>query len=139
METLSSTSKDRLSSRGSHFCMPTNTCEEWQHNSDRNSDLRRALESLKVSGNLTDIDITHCTWDDMLEQMAKARDVYFAKGTKSKVRAVLRQGTDIANAISPVISLMPQQYGLQVIQVGLAMIFKVGRSARVNQNMTDGS
>jgi hypothetical protein len=57
--------------------------------------------------------------------MHEAQDVYNAKGEKNKARGVLRHGKAISENLTPLLDLIPDQYGLSVLRGGLALIFKV--------------
>jgi hypothetical protein len=89
------------------------------------SDLEDALAMFQNTEHITEFDVKNCSWRDVLDQMHEAQDVYNAKGEKNKARGLFRHGKAISENLTPLLALIPDQYGLNILRGGLALIFKV--------------
>jgi hypothetical protein len=89
------------------------------------SDLEDALATYQNAEHIIEFDVKNCSWSDVLDQMHEAQDIYNAKGEKNKARGLMRHGKAISESLTPLLNLIPDQYGLNVLRGGLALIFKV--------------
>ena len=110
------------------------------------SDLKAALEgyvSGQIQGVNLDFDTKHCTWGNVLDEAAKAENIYLESGNgpRNVVRKVFRFVGDYSESISPWIDLIPDQDGLSILNGGLKLIFRVRYSYLSNylcvKNHTD--
>ncbi|KAL9030027.1 MAG: hypothetical protein Q9196_001801 [Gyalolechia fulgens] len=95
----------------------------------RHHDLEAALDGYvpgQTNGVNLDFDPKTCTWVDVLDEADKAEKVYLdgGKGPKNVVRKTFRKAGDYADAISPWFDLIPDEYGLSVLNGGLKLIFR---------------
>lgn len=76
-----------------------------------------------------DFDVENCSWEDVLDQMTRAKGDYEdrAKGLKNTFRKVWRKMGDdaVQSYSSPVLDMMPSDYGLSTVRAGLAFVFYV--------------
>ena len=94
------------------------------------SDLKTALEGYvpgQIKGVSLDFDSKPCTWEDVLEEAAKAEKLYLngGNGPRKVVRKAFRFLGDHSESIVPWIDLIPDQDGLLVLNGGLKLIFRV--------------
>jgi hypothetical protein len=92
------------------------------------SDLEKALRDYHDSGGIK-WDITHCTWDDVFDELEAAQHEYERAADGRNPSAVLRKGLrwtgDKATGIQPWVELIPTSNGLSVLGAGLKLIFNV--------------
>ena len=72
-----------------------------------------------------DFETKNCTWETVLDQMDRATEDYHRRGTRHITRKVARKLGDVAVVVSPVLEMIPDEYGLSVLHGGLAIIFSV--------------
>ncbi|KAK0711877.1 hypothetical protein B0H67DRAFT_611850 [Lasiosphaeris hirsuta] len=87
-------------------------------------DLLRRLSQDPEFANKTNLNLTNCTWDDVLDVMREAKKKYNDKTEKNPLRRFLRHGTAIAGAAEMFLDLIPDEYGLNILRVGLSVVFK---------------
>ncbi|CAI7659746.1 unnamed protein product [Penicillium manginii] len=93
------------------------------------SDLAAALERQRGNGGLCFDTTGKHTWTDVLDEMSRAEEEYFAKGRGSKNigRKAFRKAGDYASAISPWFNLVPDDDGMNVLSGGLRLVFQIAR------------
>lgn len=82
-----------------------------------------------------EFDVKRCTWDDVLDERARALEEYNAngRGGKNIVRRIMRKAGDLTPAISPWLDLLPDEKGMSVLHGGLTLIFNV-RDRRIDDD-----
>jgi len=67
-----------------------------------------------------------CTWDNVIEQMQQAQRQYEQKGKKAGViRGFFRHGKSAKMLLSPLLEVIPEDYGLNALKGGLGLLFHV--------------
>jgi hypothetical protein len=89
------------------------------------SELKTALQSINDTGLLEGKDMGKITWEDIIDAMDSARTSYISKGERNMARRVLRHGAALEVVFEPLLGLIPDQYGLNIIRGGLVVLFKV--------------
>lgn len=74
---------------------------------------------------LKDPDVEECTWQDVLDKMHEAQQSYQAKGQRNSVRGFFRHGKSIKMVLTPLLEVIPEDYGLRALKGGLTLLFSV--------------
>lgn len=69
------------------------------------------------------------SWDDLLGLISKVKEQYLAKGEKSKIRQSFRNGETTAAVLEGLVDLIPDEYGLGILRVGLSKLITVRGSS----------
>ncbi|KAI1180209.1 hypothetical protein F4777DRAFT_365194 [Nemania sp. FL0916] len=82
-----------------------------------------------------ELDIDNCTWEDVFRCMANAQADYEKKATtwRGCVRKLFRKAGDVADDVDPLLSLIPDEYGLGVLAAGISLIFMLTKTASQNR------
>jgi hypothetical protein len=59
--------------------------------------------------------------------MQEARLLYEQKGQKSTIRGLFRRGKSAKEVVSPLLEVIPEDYGLKALKGGLGLLFNVRR------------
>src|SRR4051812_17915787 len=90
------------------------------------SDMVDVLDAYRRTRADTDIDVAGYDWNDVIKQMRIACSDYNEKGKSSKIRGFFRKhASNVSAVLSPVLDLIPDDYGLQSLKGGLALLFNV--------------
>jgi len=89
------------------------------------SDLEELLGLYNKHKRASDFDVLTCTWNDVLEQMQIAQRRYEQKGQTNIIRGLFRHGKSAKTILSPLLAVIPEDYGLNALKGGLGLIFNV--------------
>lgn len=73
----------------------------------------------------TDLDVTNCTWQDVMDKMNEAEMSYAQKGQRNNVRGFFRHGRSAQMVVNPLLEVLPEDYGLRALKGGLTLLFNV--------------
>ncbi|KAF8852565.1 hypothetical protein BDZ45DRAFT_678257, partial [Acephala macrosclerotiorum] len=96
-------------------------------------DLKDVLDVCIEAGEKFDFNVLDCKWSDVVGQMQKAQDVYKAKGDKNPLRVFFRQGQTMGTTIVPLLDIIPDQWGLNILRAGLTLIFQAVQQREANR------
>lgn len=101
-----------------------------------NRSLEEAIVRAQAAGIGKNINIGNCPWavitetrESLMQSMQLGKDSYLEKGTKSPPRQCLRQGFIFNQVVAPLVTLIPDEKGLNVLRAGLSMVFAVSSVA----------
>lgn len=92
-------------------------------------DLEDALKWYREKNPDVPFDVLNCSWDDVFDQMERAKGDYQAKAEnpRNPFRWLWRKAGSASEAVQPWLDLIPDEFGLSVARGGIAIIFHVSQ------------
>jgi hypothetical protein len=89
--------------------------------------VERAFKWYKEQNPDVPFDVLNCSWDDVFDQMARAKGKYEEKfnGPNHFFHWLWRKAGNASEAVDPWLQLIPNEFGMAVARGAIAIVFHV--------------